>query len=288
MGYPALAIFAKFADIKCVVELAGFGTAARIQPYKESGDLQQFGELARLRISAILERLSLYVSDQLIVYDESIIDQAKLYKFSKKIVVAHRHFLNFDEYRLITNIEQRDNIVTYIGRLHEEKGVMNLVKAIPQVLSQRDDVQFLIIGDGELEDNIRSYIERYSLQGNVTLAGWIPHEGLPDYFAKSKLLVLPSYTEVLPHVLLEAMACGTPVLATAVGAVPRVIIDRSTGFLMHDNSPNCLAENILEALAYPNLKHVVSNARNYVQREFRYEKTLEMWANIISGDTKDK
>ena len=69
--------------------------------------------------------------------------------------------------------------------------------------------------------------------------------------------------------MLEAMACGTPVLATPVGAVPQVLRDKETGFLVRDNSPDCLAEAIVAALEYPHLRHIAGNARALVQREFQ-------------------
>ena len=97
-----------------------------------------------------------------------------------------------------------------------------------------------------------------------------PHQELPDYLTRLKLLVLPSYTEGLPNNVLEAMACGTPVLATSVGAIPDVVPrDKETGFLVRDNSPPCLAKNIVEALTDPELKRIALNARNFVENEFQ-------------------
>lgn len=273
--------FAKYLSMKRLGVVTGLGSAQRIQPLKESQDRWQVGELMRLRINAILERLSYRLSDKLLVYDASIIDQAKVGRYREKIVVGHRHFVDFDQYRFENTIDQRDAIITYVGRLHEEKGVLNLIEAIPHVLNERDDVHFVIIGDGHLDREIRDYLDKYALQNSVELAGWIPHNRLPKYYAKSKLLVLPSYTEGLPHVMLEAMACGTPVLATPVGAVPKVITSGETGFLMHDNSPTCVAENIVEALTFPSLKRIALNARNLVEREFQYESVLETWEHIV-------
>jgi glycosyltransferase involved in cell wall biosynthesis len=273
--------FAKCLDIECLVVLTGLGNVKRIQPLKEHKGAQQFGELARLRLATLLERVSFRLSDKLIVLDESLIDQANLRQYHDKIALAHRHFVDFDEFRMKDDVEQRANVVSYVGRLHEEKGVLNLIQAIPKVLEQRNDVQFVIIGEGQLEAELRRYVAAHSLSENVTLVGWIPHDKLRNYLTRSKLLVLPSYTEGLPHAMLEAMACGTPVIATPVGAVQQVIQDKQTGFIVRDNSPDCLAESIASALAYPHLSHVAGKARTLVEREFRYERVLEMWRDVI-------
>lgn len=279
--FPTLLLFAQALNIRCFIILVTLGSAADIRALKESGEPRQFGELIRLTLLNALERVSYFFSDRLIVYGPSTIDQAKLHRYRGKIIVAHRHFLDFDRYRFKNNIERRDNVVGYVGRLNARKGILNFVEAIPGVLRVRDDVTFLIVGEGHLENEIRASLDRYNLQGKVKLVGWIPHQDLPDYLVSLKLLVIPSYNEGLPNVMLEAMACGTPVLATSVASVPDVIQDRDTGFLIADNSPTYLADAIVRALASPDLKRIIRDARATVENEFRFDKLTETWKNII-------
>jgi glycosyltransferase involved in cell wall biosynthesis len=132
-----------------------------------------------------------------------------------------------------------------------------------------------------LKDSITASLDTEKITSRVDLPGWISHDDLPKYLNQLRLLVLPSYTEGLPNIMLEAMACGTPVLATPVGAVPDVIRDGETGFIMEDNSPECIARNVLRALNDPNLEGVADRGRRFVEGEFTFEKAVERWKTVI-------
>jgi len=121
------------------------------------------------------------------------------------------------------------------------------------------------------------------LDSKVEVLGWIPHKDLPAYLNELKLLVLPSYTEGFPGIMLEAMSCGTPVLATPVGGIPDVISDEETGFLVKKNSSKCIAENIIRALGHPNLEYIAKRARALVKTEFTYEVALEHYKVALNS-----
>ncbi|MDR9817328.1 MAG: glycosyltransferase family 4 protein [Candidatus Methanoculleus thermohydrogenotrophicum] len=126
-------------------------------------------------------------------------------------------------------LPDRPSLIGYIGRLSGEKGVQHFAQALPAVLNGREDLRVLIGGDGPLKELIEASLQKGGVTARVDLPGWISHDDLPGYLNQLRLLVLPSYTEGLPNIMLEAMACGTPVLATPVGAIPDVIIDGKTG-----------------------------------------------------------
>ncbi|RLA95289.1 MAG: hypothetical protein DRG25_00605 [Deltaproteobacteria bacterium] len=228
------------------------------------------------------EAINFKLSDRIVLYSSNLIKEWNLEKYKDKILIAHEHFLDFNKFEIKKKLSERNNLVGYIGRLSEEKGVLNFVRAIPEILKERNDMEFLIGGDGQLRGEIEKYISGKNLNDKVKLAGWIPHENLPDCLNELKLVVLPSFTEGLPNVMLEAMACGTPVLATPVGGVPDVIKDGETGFIMEDNSPECIARNVIRALNHPNLEGIAENARALVERKFTFEKAVERWREILS------
>jgi glycosyltransferase involved in cell wall biosynthesis len=230
-----------------------------------------------------LEKINWVFADRIMVDSEKIARDYAPDSYRHKAIIANdRRFIDADTFRVKKKLEERRNLVGYIGRLSYEKGVMNLVRAIPLVLKQRADLEFLIGGDGPLLIKLREEIAKAGLDNKVNFTGWIPHGELADWLNELKLLVLPSYTEGLPNIVLEAMACGTPVLVTPVGALPDIIKDKETGFIIEDNTPNRIAENIITTLQYPKLDEIVTKARQFVTEKYTYETAVGRYKAILS------
>jgi glycosyltransferase involved in cell wall biosynthesis len=227
------------------------------------------------------ENLNYKLSNKLILYSPLLIEEWSLEKYQKKIRIAHKHFLDFSNFNIQKPFSNRSNLIGYIGRLSAEKGIQNFVEALPIIIDRYQDLDIIIGGDGPLKDDVKNSLEKQNISDHVTIYSWIAHDNLPSYFNKLRLIVLPSYTEGLPNIMLEAMACGTPVLATAVGAIPDVIKDGETGFIMENNSPGCIANNIIRALNHPHLEKISENARKLVEHEFTFEKAVNRFRKII-------
>jgi len=233
------------------------------------------------RMVSSLEGITHRLSDRIIIYSTRLITQHDLDKYRGKILIARKHFLDFDKFKVTEGLARRQNLVGYIGTLSKSKGVSHLLEAVPLILEKKGDIQFLLGGTGEMEGKLTDYIKEPNLKGKVSFVGWIPHDELPKYLNRLKLLVLPSYTEGLPNIILEAMACGTPILATPVGAIPDIIQDGKTGFIMEDNSPECIAGNIIRTLSHPDLGNIAQNARALVERDFTYEAAVAGYRKIL-------
>ena len=231
-----------------------------------------------LRLS---EYLNFKCANCIIVYSQRLIEKWDLQDYAGKIHIAHRHFLEFETFRVTTSIHNRPPLIGYIGRLSGEKGVQHFVQALPAILGDQQYLRVLIGGDGQLKDSITSYLQEEGIAKRVALPGWISHEDLPKYLNQLCLLVLPSYTEGLPNIMLEAMACGTPVLATPVGAIPDVIIDGKTGFIMENNSPECIAKNVVRALSSSDLERIAEAGRRFVEENFAFERAVERWKEVL-------
>jgi len=228
-----------------------------------------------------LQTVDYRLSNRIILYSESLIKKWRLEKYRNKISIACEYFLDLDEFKVQKPLNERDNLIGYIGRLSQEKGTLNFLEAMPKVVETCDGATFLIGGDGQLRPQVEEYANR--LSNRVKFVGWIPHDELPRYLNDLRLLVVPSYTEAGPYVAFEAMACGTPVLGTAVGLMADMLSDGENGFIMENNSPECIARNVVRALNDPNLEQIARNARNLVETEFSFEKAVDRYRGILDS-----
>jgi glycosyltransferase involved in cell wall biosynthesis len=230
----------------------------------------------------LLTAIDCLLSDKIILYSKNMMKEWKLGRWENKIEFAHEHIIDFQQFSIMKHYDERDNLVGFIGRLNTEKGIWNLILAINLVLAERKDIKFLIIGDGSLRKEIEQYIDQKNLQSYVNFKGWISHDNLPNYLNQLQLIVIPSYTEGLPNVMLEALSCGTPVLATPVGAIPDILHDGETGFIMRDNTPECIAQNIIRAMSAEDREKITENGRALVRENFTFERTVKRWKKLIN------
>jgi glycosyltransferase involved in cell wall biosynthesis len=271
-------LVAKLRRKKTIIVAVDAGAVAFRNIYRQT--LWGMGGLITYGIISVLQRLNYQLCDKIIVYSPILVQEFGLERYEHKISIAHWRFLDFARFKVQKPLNERDNVVGYIGRLSQEKGILNFMAAIPKVAKTRDEATFLIIGAGQLRPRVEEYANK--LNKKVKLVNWVRHDELPDYLNELKLLVLPSYTEGLPGIVLEAMACGTPVLATPVGAMLDIIKDGETGLIMENNSPKCIAQNIVRALDNPNLEQIAGNARTLVEREFTHEAAVEKYRWILN------
>jgi glycosyltransferase involved in cell wall biosynthesis len=218
--------------------------------------------------------------DRIILESPSVKDFYNLDKFNKKLLYAHLFIPSI--FALTNPLNKRDINLAFMGVLSKEKGIIEFLKSCNILKNKNVAIRVVIWGDGVLKDQVEQYINKNNLSTLVQLKNFVDSHEVPKMLNKIKLLVMPSYSEGLPNGLLEAMACGTPVLATPVGGIPDLVKEGETGFLLKSNDPEHIAERIIELLNKPEiLEKVGINAYNYIREDFSYEKTLESWRKII-------
>ncbi len=239
-------------------------------------------DILRIPLKLLL-RINFIASSRIVLYSERHIDEWHLGRYHGKVLIAHEHFLDVNAFKIRKKIEDRTETIGYIGRFSVEKGILTFLDAIPQMLEKNDEIRIFICGDGDLLADIEQFIDKNDLGRRIRLSGWIPHKELPESLNELKLLVLPSHTEGLPNILLEAMACGTPVLATPVGAIPNLVNDETTGFVLQSNSPEGITEGVMRALDYPDIGEIIANARKLVEEEYTYRAAAKEYKEILAS-----
>jgi len=240
-----------------------------------------FAKVAAI-LSFIFWSIQLELADRIVVPSRHLVDLRGLSVHKHKIRIAPTYFIKIQDSRE-TNFNKSRNIVGYVGRFEAEKGVEYLPRIINFTVTSKKvgNLEWILVGDGSARKRIEDEVRELELCGVVKITGWVSDP--ETYLTKMRLLLLPSKSEGLPNVVLEAMACGTPILATPVGAIPDIIKEGETGFLLKSSDPRHIAERIIELLNKPDLLEKVSvNAYNYIRENFSFEKTLDVWRKILS------
>jgi glycosyltransferase involved in cell wall biosynthesis len=227
-----------------------------------------------------MTRFNFAIANQIIIYSSTLIKEYELKPFTKKLLIAPRHYINTDTFQIQTPLKDRENLIGYIGRFSAEKGVLNFIKALPQLAAMNPDYRFLICGDGYLKDEVLKAIPP-QIKERVEVRPWVPHDQLPNVLNTLKCLVIPSYTEAGPMILYEAMACGTPSVATRVGCIPDVVKDRVSGFLLEDNTPDTIARTVHLAMTTEDLTLLSQKARTTIEQEYTFDQTVDRFEKAV-------
>jgi colanic acid/amylovoran biosynthesis glycosyltransferase len=138
-----------------------------------------------------------------------------------------------------------------VGRLAEQKGQLVLIEAAGRLKAEGIDFGITLVGDGPMRGLIEAAIERLGLGNRVRMAGWMGAQGVVDEILKARALVLPSFAEGLPVVIMESLALGRPVISTYVAGIPELVEPGTCGWLVPAGSVDALAEAMREALTTP-------------------------------------
>lgn len=173
-----------------------------------------------------------------------------------------------------------ERIVVSAGRLSPEKGFHVLIEAAQEVCANDPGVRFVVFGEGAQRSDLERRIAAAGLDERFALPGF--RDDLDSLLPNADLFVLPSFTEGLPNVVLEASAAGVPVVATAVGGTPEVVIAGETGLLVSPGDARGLSSAMQQLLADGELRRRYGNAgREFVRRNFTFEAQAAAYLQLI-------
>ena len=164
-------------------------------------------------------------------------------------------------------------VIGIIGRMTQDKGHGELIRALPSILEKRPAAVALVVGDGPTRPRTQQMVTEAGLGGSVRFTGHRPD--IPDVLAAIDLLVLPSVREGLPYSVMEAMAAGRPVVASEVGGVPELISHEKEGLLVPAGDASALSASVLRLLDDPALSERLTTAARRKVRALTLEAHVE-------------
>lgn len=180
--------------------------------------------------------------------------------------------------------KNREPLILFVGSLIQRKGVKYLLQAMPEVFTSFPDFRLVIVGEGPEKPFLQQLVKELRIENRVIFVGAQPQQEVQKLMRLSKVLVLPSLEEGMGVVLVEALACGTPVVASCVGGIPDVITP-DVGILVPPTDPGALSRSIVEILRDPVYWMEMSqNARRRAETYYRWEliakQYIELYQNL--------
>ena len=171
--------------------------------------------------------------------------------------------------------------MVHVGNIRPHKGHENLIAATADIVTTRPDVLVVSVGaekhEGDLE-RVRSSADAAGMSDHIRFMG--RREDAVSFLAAADAVVNPADFEGLPLAILEALALGKPVVATAVGGVPGVIVDRETGLLVPPRDPGALAKGVIEALESPDASRWGQTGAELVTAEYGIARMIRDYEKV--------
>lgn len=230
-------------------------------------------KLPIMRVYAAIDRLVLRKFDKVVVVSHVVEQSLLRWGVSARNLSMIFNGVDLERFRdkpptLRKEITQAKHfLVGFVGRLVPDKGGALLLRAAPRVISAFPETTFIMVGDGPSQPDWEALARQLGIDQHVVFAG--VREDMPEVYASLDLVVLPSLIESMPMCLLEAMAAGRPVIATRVGAIPKLITSMQTGLLVEPGDVDGLTSAILQFLSCSELANQLGEkGREYVSQHF--------------------
>lgn len=242
----------------------------------------------KLKIYCFLDGLWIRYFDRIVAVSNEIKKEMVKYRIPEKKIRIIDNGIDINRYNKKTETEKikkelgfkdDERIVGTIGCLKKEKGYFYLLRAGKEIIDINKNVKFLIVGNGPLRNWLEDEADRLNIRKNIIFTGY--RNDIPELLSAMDIFVLPSIREGLPIALLEAMASKTAVIATKVGAIPKVIQNEENGILLEPKDVNGLKDAIINLLNDNNkMQKLALQGYEKVKREFSSEIMCKRYFNI--------
>ncbi len=246
----------------------------------------------KVRINECLDRLVLRWMDRIVCVSAAQADRVRRAGVNAERIVVIRNAIHTEPFdnadpayrsRMQSWFSRpRRRIIAAAGRLSPEKGFDRFIAAAALVAKRDADAGFVLFGEGPLREALTRQIDACGLAGTFVMAGF--RTDIERFLPSCDLLVLSSWTEGLPVIVLEALAAGVPVVATAVGGTPEVVYDGVNGYLVSPGDTVALAQRIRDALSDEIQRRVMGEqGRQLIRQEFTFEFQAKEYQRLFSS-----
>lgn len=169
-----------------------------------------------------------------------------------------------------------EKIILYLGRLVYEKGIQNLISAMPKILERYNDAKLVVAGKGGMIDELRNQVRSMGFQNKVYFTGYLDSESVQKMYKCADVAVFPSTYEPFGIVALESMLSGTPTVVSDVGGLNEIVEHGIDGMKSYAGNPNSIADSVLALLFDQQLcDNISKNAKNKVKNNYNWNKIAQ-------------
>lgn len=233
-----------------------------------------------------IDRKILKMSDRITAVSKACADELnKLYDISPINITVVGNGVDTDSF-VPGKMNFDKSYILYVGRLNTRKGIIDLINSAEYIYNSdtKIDVEFILVGDGPLKNYLIKMLQNKGLDKYFTFTGIVDRSMLLKYYQNATIHVLPSYQEGLPTVVLEAMSCGVPTVATNIPGTSELIINNETGLLVEPRNPEMLAGALLRILIDNKLRISMGlKARENAKKYYDWNIITDRIENIYQG-----
>ena len=232
-------------------------------------------------VAKVLEKICVHLANHIIVVAEENAERLRKINvaFAKITIVKNTPEMNFfQDFSTDTGCNDKKKfILLYTGFLECHRGLEICIRAMPLILKENSDIEFLIIGKGKSENSLKKLAEKLKVRTNIIFCGWVNFERIPGIIRRSNVCLIPHLISghtntTLPNKLFDYMACGKPIVSSRLKPVERILINENCGIVVKNNSPEEFTNAIL--CLYDNTKlcrKLGENGRKAFLRKYNWE-----------------
>jgi glycosyltransferase involved in cell wall biosynthesis/peptidoglycan/xylan/chitin deacetylase (PgdA/CDA1 family) len=247
------------------------------------------------RVEAFFDRLLSHSTDLLICVTKEVkasMNRDVMLSLSKLTTIENgidfpeqKDIPSKNEARKSLELPEEARILVVIGRFSTPKNHIIFISSLVHVREQFSNLKVLLVGNGEKESEVREAVSTHHLENTVLFLGL--RRDIPTILAASDIMVIPSIWEGLPIVMLEAMAAGTPVIASRVGGIPDALTDHVTGLLTTPDAPS-LSKTMIEGLSdLPKMLEMAKAAREITKKRYDIKRTAARYTDVYRTLTRE-